>query len=81
MNLAPRNRQTAQRAGIVFLGFLDMQHTLAHGRHRADISRFVALHGAQNFLRVEALVQDHRAAEIDNAEGERTPGVEVDRRR
>ena len=49
--------------------------------HRADISGFFLLDGFQHFLGVESFMQNHGPAEIDDAEGERASGVEVDRRR
>ena len=81
MHFAARDRQTAQRARVVLLRFQYMEHALAHGRHRADVSDLLSFDRFQHFLGVETFMQDHRAAEIDDAESERAAGVEVDRRR
>ena len=80
MHLAAGDRQTAQRAGVVFFRFQNVQHALAHHRHRADVGYLVTLDGPEHFLGIEALVQNHRPAVVNNAQGKRPAGVEINRR-
>ena len=70
MDLAAGNRQAAQRARVIFLEFQHVQHAFAHDGNRADISHFFLFDGFQHFLGVESFMENHRSAEIDDAEGE-----------
>ena len=71
-----------QRRDLVsyFFVFEHVQHALAHHRHRADVCDLLPFDRLEDFLGVEFFMQDHRAAEINDPERERSSGIEINRR-
>src|SRR5215475_863980 len=80
MNFAASDGEASKRAGIIVFNPLNLQHALAHGRHRAHISDLLALDGLEDLLRIEPLVKKHGSPIINNAQGKRAASVKIYRR-
>src|SRR5215510_15776707 len=66
VDFAARDGEATERARIVVLNPGNLQHALAHRRDRAHISDLLALDGLEDLLRIEALVEKHGSAVVND---------------